>query len=193
MGQTKKKQVNRIQQAYIDFNNNGYVSQGMAFIIMVSIFGDDLRRVFLPKAYDSYVDYFMLFLMFLFILEMISNSLVLKLEYLCSFVFAFDLLSTCSMLLDVTLISEDYMSSYESGGSGQATSNAASEFGTKLGKLLRMVRLVRLLRLSKALSKSSQGNSEQTIDLTEIELRKTESELKNFSSLLEKSSLVGDA
>ena len=165
----------------------------MAFIIMVSIFGDDLRRVFLPKSYDPYVDYFMLFLMFLFILEMLSNTLILKLEYLCSFVFAFDLLSTCSMLLDVTLISEDYMASYEQAGSGQATSAAASEFGTKLGKLLRMVRLVRLLRLSKALTKSQQGVGDEIIDLTEIELKKAESELKNFSSTVMSQKAAEDA
>lgn len=151
-GGIKKTDLSRAQQLYLDFNNNKIVNQIMGIIIMISIFGDDLRRVTLPPVYDDYVDGFMTFLMGLFIIEMVANAWILKKKYLATFDLWFDILSTMSMLMDVTYFSEDILANWQRNAS--SSSATASQLGTRLSKILKMVRLIRLLRLSKALSKS---------------------------------------
>lgn len=150
-----------LQKVYEVYNNNAIASQITAAIIMISIFGDDLRRVSLSKSEDVYVDYFMLFLMIFFILEILMNIVIQKKKYLLSFAIVFDVASTLSMVLDMTFIAEEYLNSSDS-GSGSA--QAASALGARIGKLLRMVRLIRLLRLSKALSKSEAARKTVEID-----------------------------
>ena len=170
-----KSPVSRLQKIYLDFNNNKIVSQIMGIIIMISIFGDDVRRISLPPAYDKYVDGFMTFLMSLFVIEMIANAWILKGKYLLTFDVWFDLFSTLSMLMDVTYFSEDVLATWQRNAS--SSSAAASQFGTRISKLLKMVRLVRLLRLSKALSKSEAAISEVQIDEVAEAMKFAESQI----------------
>lgn len=172
--------ISKIQEFYTKFNSNIYVNQVMAVVIMISIFGDDFRRVVIPKAYDVYVDYFMILLMVLFVLEIISSLFVLRLSYLFSFVFFFDLIATLTMLLDTTIISEGIINEIENNGGG----SKASQLGTRLGKMLRMVRLVRLLRLSKALTKTEAGVQEEVLDFTSKEIENLECILTGKPSTL---------
>jgi Ion transport protein len=165
-----------LKKIYEVYNNNSIASQVTAAVIMVSIFGDDLRRVTLRKSEDVYVDYFMLFLMIFFILEILMNVVIQKSKYLLSFAILFDIISTMSMVLDMTFIAEVYLND----SSADSSTQTASALGARLGKLLRMVRLVRLLRLSKALTKSHSARKGIQTDPNIEMLKKLESDMLNL-------------
>jgi hypothetical protein len=167
-GNIKEREQSRLSrwaEKYEKFNNNIWVAQITGFIIMISIFGDDLRGVFLKKAQDAYVDYFFFLLMLLFSLEILSNILIKRLSYVLSFLFFFDFISTISMILDISMFSEGVLNDLASSGSG-----GFSQVGARIGKIIRMVRLIRLLRLSKALSKSNAGAEDEDEDFLGKEL-----------------------
>lgn len=174
----KERETSRLSrwaEKYEKFNNNIWVAQITGIIIMISIFGDDLRGVFLKKAQDVFVDYFFFLLMLLFSLEILSNVLIKRLSYVLSFLFFFDFISTISMILDISMFSEGVLNDLSSGESG-----GFSQVGARIGKIIRMVRLIRLLRLSKALSKSNAAYEDLVEDSVEKELNIQESEMKNI-------------
>lgn len=189
-GVLAKTKLSKLQKYYVNFNNNKLVSQIMGIIIMISIFGDDMRRVMMPPSYDYYVDGFMTFLMALFILEMIANAWILKRSYLLSFDLWFDMFSTMSMLMDVTYFSEAVLATWQRDAS--SSSAAASQLGTRLSKILKMVRLVRLLRLSKALSKSEAAMGEKKVDEMVEAMNLAEKQIDKINKK-KKSGKVGDS
>ena len=173
---SQKSELNKMQKLYLDFNTNKIVSQITGLIIMISIFGDDLRRCTVPPAFDVYVDVFMSFLMVIFTLEMIANVWILKRKYLLSFDILFDIMSTMSMLMDVTYFSENVLAEWQL-NQNSSSSAAASQFGSRISKLIKLVRLIRLLRLSKALSKSENAIGEKVIDEEEEEMKFVEKQI----------------
>jgi len=171
----------RIDGYYKKFNQNVYVNQAMAVAIMLSIFGDDFRRVLMPKSFDVYVDWFMLVLMLIFTLEIFFSSISMRQAYLLSYTFLFDALATLTMLLDTTMISEDVIQRYSESDAGGGSK--ASQLGNRLGKMLKMIRLVRLLRLSKALNKSEAALIEEITDQTMQQISEIESQISGKPSL----------
>jgi len=83
------------------------------FIIIVSIFGDDLRRICLPKKYDLAVDLPLTFVMMLFIIEILYNCVSKRREYIQSLEMIFDVLATLSILLDLTFFYEPLLAPLE--------------------------------------------------------------------------------
>jgi hypothetical protein len=173
--------LSRIESLYRKFNQNFYVNQGMAVAIMLSIFGDDFRRVVMPKSFDLYVDWFMLILMLIFTLEIIFSSLSMRQSYLMSYTFVFDVLATLTMLLDTTMMSEDVIQKYSESDDGGGSK--ASQLGNRLGKMLKIIRLVRLLRLSKALNKSEAALIEEITDQTMQQINEIESQISGKPTL----------
>lgn len=76
----------------------------MYSIIFISIFGDDLRMLFLTKKQDKYFDYLLIALMAIFLLEALYRMIVEGHSYICSPDFAMDLVATASILLDLSYI-----------------------------------------------------------------------------------------
>lgn len=170
-----------IESYFKKFNQNVFVNQAMAVAIMLSIFGDDFRRVVIPKSFDVYIDWFMIVLMLLFTLEIVFSLISMRRAYLQSYTFLFDVLATLTMLLDTTMVSEDVIQRYsesESGGDSKA-----SQLGNRVGKMLKMIRLVRLLRLSKALNKSEAALIEEITDQTMNHINEIESQISGKPSL----------
>lgn len=174
--EVQKSDLTKMQKLYLDFNTNKIVSQITGIIILISIFGDDLRRCSVPPAYDSYVDGFMTVLMAIFFVEMVANVWILKRKYLLSLDIAFDIMSTMSMLMDVTYFSEDVLSSWQQNQNSNS-SEAAGQFGSRISKLIKLVRLIRLLRLSKALSKGEAAIGEKLVDPEEEEMKFAEKQI----------------
>ena len=85
----------------------------VVLIIILSIFGDNLRRIFLPKKYDLIVDILIIILAIIFILEIISNILNKKMLYIFSLYFILDSLATMSMIFDITIFSENVFAGLE--------------------------------------------------------------------------------
>jgi hypothetical protein len=148
---------------------------------MLSIFGDDFRRVVIPKSFDVYIDWFMIVLMLLFTLEIVFSLISMRRVYLLSYTFLFDVLATLTMLLDTTMISEDVIQRFSESDSGG--DSKASQLGNRLGKMLKMIRLVRLLRLSKALNKSEAALIEEITDQTMSHINEIESQISGKPTL----------
>lgn len=83
-----------------------------AFITIFALFGDDFKYLVLPKTLDFYFDLLTLFAMAAFFIEMVL-SYHCKPSYRCSFFFLLDLVSTLSMVLDLSYVSETYLSNLE--------------------------------------------------------------------------------
>lgn len=79
-----------------------------------------------------------------------------KTDYLNSFYFYLDVISTVTLLLDVGWISESIFSSGSSGA-------AAAKVGTKATRLIRILRLIRLIRIVK-LYKAAQMHREKKLE-----------------------------
>lgn len=139
-------------------------------LTIYALFGDDIRLLFTSKPSDFIFDVITVACMCIFSLEIIVCC-VGKAEYLFGFFFWLDIMSTMTLLLDVTTISEDLFGDSISslgegtqggGGGGSAGDSAEaaraarmSRAGTKAGRVVRLIRLMRLLRLFKSFKKET--------------------------------------
>mmetsp|Transcript_40550 Transcript_40550/g.61808 ORF Transcript_40550/g.61808 Transcript_40550/m.61808 type:complete len:92 (+) Transcript_40550:114-389(+) len=73
----------------------------MTTITVFALFGDDLKLLLTPKSADSTFDLLTLISMIAFILEIIISCLA-KTEYWNSFYFYLDVISTISLLFDIS-------------------------------------------------------------------------------------------
>jgi hypothetical protein len=95
------------------FLENKYVNYVSSIIIFLSIFGDDIRMIVLPKSADIYIDSLMIFISSVFIFEMFTQVIFLGCGYLRTTMFFLDLLATLSMALDMAFISDGYLARLE--------------------------------------------------------------------------------
>ena len=99
----KYKTINKIL-------NDNYFNLIINIFTLYALFGEDLRILLLPKSVDIYFNSLTLICMILFIIEIIFSIFINK-EYLFSFFFWLDLLSTLTLVLDLSWISELFASS----------------------------------------------------------------------------------
>jgi len=134
-----------------------------------ALFGDDMRLMLTDKPADTIFDGLTATCMIVFCVEIVVNS-VGKPGYLFGFFFFLDIISTVTLILDITFVAEslfgDSVSSgadaQESSGGGATGGNSAeaaraarmSRAGTKAGRVVRLIRLMRLIRLFKLLKKA---------------------------------------
>eukprot|EP00446_Apocalathium_sp_SHHI-4_P031791 CAMPEP_0177246774 /NCGR_PEP_ID=MMETSP0367-20130122/51196_1 /TAXON_ID=447022 ORGANISM="Scrippsiella hangoei-like, Strain SHHI-4" /NCGR_SAMPLE_ID=MMETSP0367 /ASSEMBLY_ACC=CAM_ASM_000362 /LENGTH=948 /DNA_ID=CAMNT_0018698831 /DNA_START=55 /DNA_END=2901 /DNA_ORIENTATION=- len=139
-------------------------------LTIYALFGDDMRLGCTAKTADLVFDCITIISMSIFSLEIVVFTIG-RSGYVFGFFFWLDLLSTLTLLLDITTIAEDLfgdsisnLSTDNSGGSrGSGGSNSAeagraarvSRAGTKAGRVVRLIRLVRLVRLLKIAKKST--------------------------------------
>jgi hypothetical protein len=116
------------------------------------LFQDDLRVIVGTKSIDPYF-YYVTFVCFGIFLIEIGISSYAKPDYLNSFFFYLDLVSTVTLLLDIGWISDQIF--------GQSSTSAkAAKLGTKATRLIRIIRLIRLIRIVK-LYKAAQMHREK--------------------------------
>jgi len=153
-----------------------YFSGITTVLTIYALFGDDLRLLLTSKPADPIFDIVTISTMAMFGIEVLACS-VGKPGYLFGFFFFLDVLSTVTLVLDITTVSEDLFgdsvsntSSEESSGGGDDTGDSAeaaraarmSRAGTKAGRVVRLIRLMRLIRLIKLYKKSGGGLQYQT-------------------------------
>lgn len=106
---TAKQTVRWIDRIKAVLDSN-WVTYVYSFIIMLSIFGDDARRLLLMKEYDALMDYILIFIMLLFLTEIAYTMYSRFKEYVCRGAeFVLDLLATSSILFDIAMFSETYI------------------------------------------------------------------------------------
>lgn len=82
-------------------------------IIVISIFGDDLRRVSVLKEYDYFMDVPLMAIMTIFVIEILVNCISKGKEYMASIELILDIFATVSILFDISIFYEDYLAPYE--------------------------------------------------------------------------------
>lgn len=136
------------------FLDNTYLTIFVSIITVWALFGDDIRILATGKSGDIGF-YIMIILCFAVFAVEILLSTYAKPEYIFSFFFWLDLISTVTLLLDVGWISDVLFgtSSDDSGGSGNSEQIAkaakASQVGTRAARVIRIIRLIRLIRIVK--------------------------------------------
>jgi len=152
-----------------------YFSALTTLLTFYALFGDDMRLMFTDKPADIIFDGLTAATMLVFCVEIVVCS-VGKAGYLFGFFFFLDILSTVTLILDITFVAEacfgDSVSSgadaQESSGGGATGGNSAeaaraarmSRAGTKAGRVVRLIRLMRLIRLIKLFKKPKPGSDQ---------------------------------
>mmetsp|Transcript_99190 Transcript_99190/g.175907 ORF Transcript_99190/g.175907 Transcript_99190/m.175907 type:complete len:968 (+) Transcript_99190:131-3034(+) len=141
-------------------------------LTIYALFGDDLRLIFTQKPDDIWFDRVTIVAMSLFALEIIAFCGG-KPEYMFGFFFWLDILSTITLVMDVTTVGEklfgDSISKageeQEAGGGGGGAGDSAeaaraarmSRAGTKAGRVVRLIRLLRLMKMLKVFKKDDKN------------------------------------
>lgn len=126
----------------------------VSFFTLYALFGDDLRILAFSKSSDVVFNILSIIAMAGFFIEIIL-SVCVKSDYLNSFFFWLDLISTVTLVLDLTWVNES-ISDATSGGAGGigksssiARASRAGRIGTKAGRIVRIIRLIRLVKIFK--------------------------------------------
>lgn len=107
--QMKKKNADSIKAIL----NSSKFNLLLSFLILVSMVGDDIRMVTLTKKHDIMIDVLIMLMFLIFLIEFFVNCLKKKMEYVRSMLFVFDILATLSILLDLSLIRENFLANLE--------------------------------------------------------------------------------
>ena len=151
--QSNSKVLSLITQRKIEqFLENGWTTIAVSILTLWVLFQDDLRVVAVSKNEDQYFYYVTFFCFGIFIIEIFLSSYAKK-EYMNSFFFYLDFISTITLLLDIGWISDQIFGS-------SSSSAKAAKLGTKATRLIRIIRLIRLIRIVK-LYKAAQTHREK--------------------------------
>lgn len=135
-------------------------------LTVYALFGDDFRLLFTPKAADPIFDVITIISMAIFALEIIICGIG-QVGYLGGFFFWLDLVSTMTLVLDITVLAEylfgdalsasTVTSSWGGDAAGGSTEPARaarmSRVGAKAGRVVRLIRIVRLVRFLKVFNR----------------------------------------
>mmetsp|Transcript_90350 Transcript_90350/g.255856 ORF Transcript_90350/g.255856 Transcript_90350/m.255856 type:complete len:1020 (+) Transcript_90350:208-3267(+) len=153
-------------------------SIAMFVLTVYVLFGDDLRLAFFRKGADPVFNIITIVSIFLFSVELVLTSIAID-DYFLSFFFCLDIVSTVSLILDLTFVWE-YLVGYESIASSQETAREdaadqsdyaragrSSRVGTRVARMLRVLRLIRMARMFKIVSaqKQKRRNSQRALSL----------------------------
>jgi len=141
---------------------NYYWVGALSLVTFYALFADDLKLLLLPKEADLTMDVITLLFMSLYFLELIMGVVAVP-KYFLSFYFWVDLISTLSMLADVTFILNPMTEAL--GGETSGADIAKTGRASRVIKIIRIIRLIRLLRVLKLYKqvKSSQKIKNQKI------------------------------
>ena len=124
----------------------------MTFLTVYALFGDDIRLVFFTKYEDFYFNIMTSIALFAFVVEIIISSLAKREEYLFSFYFWLDVISTMSLIFDISWI-WDSLTGVDDVEASSLTqlmrAGRGARVGTKAGRIVRIVRILRLVRVMK--------------------------------------------
>lgn len=150
----------------------------MTIVTLYALLGDDLRLIYAPKDYDEVFTNLTIVSLILFTIELTLSAAAVE-NYLNSFFFWLDLVSTFSLITDIGPIM-DWLSGSDSSqsdditGSTIATTGTAqtdtvslarasrgAKLGSKAGRLTRVIRIIRLVRIVKLYKSANQALAKQ--------------------------------
>lgn len=119
-----------------------------------ALVGDDVRLCCFNKPVDKYFDGLVIFNIVFFSLEIVLCCFG-KDDYFMGFFFGLDVLSTATLFLDLTVVSDALFASDDGAADAdKARSGRTARVGARMGRVVRVLRLIRIVRLWKAASSS---------------------------------------
>eukprot|EP00913_Durusdinium_trenchii_P025340 g23790.t1 len=115
-------------------------------LTIYALTGDDFRIIFTQKPADEYFNAMVLICIAIFSFEIII-SVMGKSDYWLGFFFILDVVSTVTLVLDLTWINDLLAGN---GDSSSLRSGRTARIGAKAARMIRVLRLVRILKLYKA-------------------------------------------
>ena len=135
--------------------NHWAVTTVMMIVTLFALFGDDTRLAFFTRSSDETFDLLTLISLVMFCLEIILNAICQE-NYFNSFYFWLDVISTLSLITDISWIwesivgsQEDYSASNAEQAGQLARAGRGARIGTRAGRITRIIRLVRLIRVGR--------------------------------------------
>lgn len=152
------------------FLNTSFVQTLMFLVTLYALLGDDIRLLAFPKSLDDTFIKMTIASLFLFLIELTLASIG-QADYLGSFFFWLDLVSTLSIITDIPPIMDAMTGSggsatdEEENDAGDAASLArasrGARIGTKAGRMTRVIRLIRLIRVVKLYKSATQAQTKE--------------------------------
>eukprot|EP00930_Biecheleria_cincta_P053920 TRINITY_DN3973_c0_g4_i1.p1 TRINITY_DN3973_c0_g4~~TRINITY_DN3973_c0_g4_i1.p1 ORF type:complete len:955 (-),score=143.37 TRINITY_DN3973_c0_g4_i1:54-2918(-) len=139
----KKRWYHRISEKIVD---NTFFVWVTTLLTLYALTGSDIRMLCTDKPADSYFDIAVLVCLVVFCFEILVSTLG-KADYWLGFFFTLDILSTTTLVLDLTFVS---VSDLLGGSEGDVRSSRTARVGAKAARIIRVIRLVRILKLYKA-------------------------------------------
>ena len=108
-----KKQNSKCKSFFLKCLKSTIMSYIYTAMIIISIFGDDTRRLLISHANDIYFDIGIFIIMLIFTIEIIYNIVIYGTRYVMSPDLWFDSIATLSIVVEFSVISEPYLAPYE--------------------------------------------------------------------------------
>lgn len=157
--QTQKRAVAKFVDHYA-------VVAVMTIITIYALFFDDLRVLLFPKEADPVFYAITLFGMICFTIEIILASYA-KEDYLLSFFFWLDIISTLSMVPDIGWVRDELIGGGDH--SADATDLAKTSRAGRVTRVIRVIRLIRLIRIVKLYKQAQHVQKKQNEYLLKIQ------------------------
>lgn len=138
-------------------------------LTIYALFGDDFRLLATLKPMDIMFDSLTILCIAIFIFEVIVASIG-KQDYFLSFFFSLDVLSTATLIVDLTWISNALFCA-DADGDAAAKSSSSAQTGARAGRTVRIIRLMRLVKLY-AKYKAAQQEKERLLKESQKKKRK---------------------
>jgi len=150
-----EKATHRYARVIVD---NGVFVGSTTVLTLFALTGDDMRMMFTTIGFDFWWNFLVVFCFFVFASECALSCLG-KDDYFLGFFFYLDVVSTCTLILDLTPVSSAMVedpddfgaeSSEDASGADNFKASKSAKIGAKAGRVIRVLRLVRILKLYKA-------------------------------------------
>ena len=178
--------------------NHWSVTTITTIITLYALFGDDCKLAFFPKSADFTFNLITTLVLVLFVVEITINALSQE-SYFNSFYFWLDVISTVSLITDITWIwdqitgqTEDYEANDADQAGQLARAGRGARLGTRAGRIARVIRLIRLIRIGRLwkqansrLNRARHGGSASQNEFAELIRRQRQLELMNKRKQLE--------
>jgi len=149
-------------------------SVAMFALSLYVLFGDDLRLACFSKDADNVFNGITIFSIFVFSFELVITSITID-DYVFSIFFLLDVISTISLILDLTFVWDALVHQGESSVTAQqnnagedaahqsdyARAGRSSRVGTRVARILRVFRLIRMARMVKIVSAQKKQRAER--------------------------------
>jgi len=130
-------------------DNKFFVVFGI-FLTIWALSGDDFRVMLTDKPADVAFDCTVIFCILFFSVEVVLSCLG-KDDYFMGFFFGLDIISTFTLVLDLTFVADAFFNGGGGDDSDKARSSKTARAGARVGRVVRVLRLVRIVKLFKAM------------------------------------------